>query len=115
VPNHDRAAGAIKIALRERERFADPQPGTPQHDDHAAQPHPLLAVARSAHHRDDLFNCWRVRRIQEAFVAWRATLVKAGQGRRRATPAGAIQQRDRFRDVLLWTTIDKPACSHRPT
>jgi hypothetical protein len=34
--NEDRAALSVKVGLGQRERFADPQPGAPQHDDHAA-------------------------------------------------------------------------------
>jgi hypothetical protein len=32
--------------------------------------------------------------------------VKARQGRGRSAPRSAIQQRYRFRDVLLWTMVD---------
>jgi len=34
--DQDGAALSVKVGLCQRERFADPQPGSPQHDDHAA-------------------------------------------------------------------------------
>src|SRR5450755_1225284 len=34
--NEDGAALSVKVGLGQRERFADPQPGAPSHDDHAA-------------------------------------------------------------------------------
>jgi hypothetical protein len=36
VPDRDRTTHPVKIAFGEGERFADPEPGTPQHDDHTA-------------------------------------------------------------------------------
>ncbi len=38
VPDEDAAAVGVQIGLVERERFADPQPGPPQHHDDPAQP-----------------------------------------------------------------------------
>ena len=35
----------VKVGLGQRERFADPQPGSPQHDDHAAEPDRVGPVA----------------------------------------------------------------------
>jgi hypothetical protein len=101
-----RAAGWVKIALTQGERFADPQTGRPEHDDHPAQPKAIWIVAGAAHDRDDLLDGRRVRRIPEPLVSRRAALVKAGQGRWRAASASAIQQRHRFHDVLPRTMID---------
>lgn len=47
---------AVKVGLAQGERFADPQPGTSEHDDHAAQPDAFGAVAGGAHHGDDLLD-----------------------------------------------------------
>jgi hypothetical protein len=35
-PDVHRATLAVKIGLGQGKRFADPQPGTPQNDDHSA-------------------------------------------------------------------------------
>ena len=110
------AALAVKIGLGQRERFADPQPGTPEHDDQAAQPDRLGSVSRGSHHGDDLLHGWRVRRIAKTLVAGHAALVKAGQGRRRPAAPGTIQQSYGFHDVLLWTTVEPhdPPAPRRP-
>src|SRR5213082_3268876 len=50
------AACPVEIALRQSERLADPQPRTPEHDDHAAQPQSVGAIAARAHHRDYLLH-----------------------------------------------------------
>ena len=92
---------AVKIGLSQRQRLADPQPGTPEHDDQSAQPHRLRSVPRGSHHVDDLLHGWRVRRIAKTLVARHAALVKAGQGRLRPAAPGTIQQSYRFHDVLL--------------
>jgi hypothetical protein len=36
--HEDRAAGGVKVALGERERFVDTQAGAPEHHDQAAHP-----------------------------------------------------------------------------
>ena len=43
------AAALIEISLSERERLVDTQPGTPEHDDQAAQPAAVIAVTGDAH------------------------------------------------------------------
>jgi hypothetical protein len=43
------AAVAVKIGLSQGKRLADPQPGTPEHDDHPTQPYALGRIAGSAH------------------------------------------------------------------
>jgi integrase/recombinase XerD len=50
----------------------------------------------------------RISELIAPLVAGRAPVVKARQGRRRAAPPGAIQQRHRFHDVLLWTRMYHP-------
>lgn len=67
--------------LGERERFANPQPGSPQHDDQRAETHAIGAPARSAHHCDDLIEggwvCW----VASAFVAgWAAGVIAGAPG-----------------------------------
>jgi len=87
-PNEHGAAAAIKIALLERERFTDPQPGAPEQDDQRAKPVSLGAVADRAHDGDDLLNGWWIGRVLLAIVARRAASVIARQrcrGRRGAT------------------------------
>jgi len=115
VPDQHGTAAAVQIAFGQRERFADPQSGAPEHDDDGSQPNALRPVAAGAHHGDDLLDAGRVRRVAAALVAGRAPLVKAGQGRRRAAPSGAIQQRHRFHDVLLWTRVYDPDLRAAPS
>ena len=123
--DQDGAALAVKIGLSQRQRLADPKPGTPEHDDHPAQPHRLRSVPRGSHHGDHLLHGWRVWRIAKPLVARHAALVKPGQGRLRPAAPGTIRQSHRFHDVLLWTTVDpsilprrdgrvRPDCAHRP-
>jgi hypothetical protein len=38
VADQHGAAACVKVCFVERERFADPQTGAPQHDDDSAQP-----------------------------------------------------------------------------
>jgi hypothetical protein len=88
VADEQRAAVGVEVGLIERERLADPQPGAPQHDDHAAQPDALRTISGSAHHRDDLLHARRIRWIPKPFVARRNAYVKlevvAGERRRPA-------------------------------
>src|SRR5438270_8966779 len=46
------AAGAIEVALLERKRFADPQPGTPEQHDQRSETMTVGAVTDRAHHSD---------------------------------------------------------------
>jgi hypothetical protein len=106
VSDLDRAPDPVQIALGQRERFADPQPGAPQHDDHAAEPDPVGVIPGGAHDGDDLLDRWRVRRIAQSFVAGRAALVVARKRRRRPGPASAVHVWSGFHDVLLRTMVD---------
>src|SRR5829696_8590328 len=54
APHEQRTATRIQVGLDERERLVDPQARPPQHDDQAAQPAAVHAVAGAAHDRDDL-------------------------------------------------------------
>ena len=112
--DQQRAPVAVKVGLGQSERFADPQPGTPEHDDHAAQPYALCAVAGGAHHGDDLLDRGWIGGVAHSFVSWWAALVKAGEGRGRAAPAGTVEQRRGFHLVLLETTIDMPIVACLP-
>ena len=62
---------ATKVALGQREGFADPKARSPQHNDHAAQPHAVRTVSRSTHDRDDLVDARRVWRIAQTLVSRR--------------------------------------------
>ena len=46
----------VEVGFVECERLADPQPGAPEHDDHAAQADPIRAISRGAYDRDDLLH-----------------------------------------------------------
>jgi hypothetical protein len=72
VADEQRAAVRIKVGFIERERFADPQPGAPEHDDDAAQPDTVGTISGSAHHGDDLLHARRVRRIRHQHFRERA-------------------------------------------
>ena len=112
-PCHAERASEPRSGLRsvsvKRQCLTDPKTGTPQHDDDPAEPYTLRALACGTHHPDDLLDRRRVRRIDQPFVAPREPPVEAGQGCGRSAPAGTVQQRYRFHDVLLWTTNDNPA------
>jgi hypothetical protein len=56
----------VEVALGQGERFADPQPGAPKHDDHPAESDPIWMIACGAHDGDDLLDSGRVRRIAQA-------------------------------------------------
>src|SRR4030081_3839544 len=59
-PDEHGAAAAIKIALLESERFADPQPRAPQQDDQGAEPVTVGTITDRAHDGDDLLNRRRI-------------------------------------------------------
>src|SRR5215218_5223097 len=92
VPNQNRSAPRVKVVLGERERLLDAQPGTPQHDDHRAQPPAVTVIGGVAHHRDDLLHGRWVGRVAHPLVTRRAPGVVARHRRRRATPARGIQR-----------------------
>jgi hypothetical protein len=54
VADQDRAPIAVKIAFGQRKGLADPQPGSPEHDDQAAQPYAVGVITGGAHHGNDL-------------------------------------------------------------
>src|SRR5215210_4327189 len=80
APHQQRAAARVQVGLGERERLADPQAGSPQHDDQAAQPAAVYAVARAAHHSDDLLDRGRIGRVAHPLVARRPAGVKLRHG-----------------------------------
>ncbi len=51
-----RPAARIEVALANRERLLDAQPGAPEHDDQRPQAGAVAIVGSSAHHRDDLLD-----------------------------------------------------------
>jgi len=65
----------------ERERFADPQSGTPQQHNERSESMIVAAVTDRAHHGGDLLDRRRVGRVLLALVTGWTTLVVAGQGR----------------------------------
>jgi hypothetical protein len=81
----------VEVVLAERKRFLNAQPAAPEHDGQRAQPKAMAIVAGLAHDRDDLFHGRRVRGVAQSLVARRAAGVVAGHGRRRAPPAGGIE------------------------
>ena len=48
MPNQHGPAAFVEIALGERERFLDPKPGTPEHNDERPQP-PAVPVLAGVH------------------------------------------------------------------
>src|SRR5688500_4321423 len=66
-----RSAARGQIGLGERERLADAQPGAPEHDDQAAQPAAVEAVAGAAHDGDDLLDRRWVCGVADPLVARR--------------------------------------------
>jgi hypothetical protein len=108
MADEQRAAIGVEVCLVEHQRFADPKSCAPQHNDHAAQPDSLRAVAAGAHDGDDLVHGRRIRRVAEPLVPRRHALMKAGRGRWRPASTGAIEQWYGLHDVLLQTTIDRP-------
>jgi hypothetical protein len=95
VPDENSAAGAVEVALLERERFADPHSGTPKQHNQRSESVAVGAVTNRAHHSDDLVDRRRIRRVLPACAT--ATLgVRARQARvafgadaRRLVEAGA--------------------------
>jgi hypothetical protein len=74
-----RAAARVQVGLGERERLVDAQAGSPQHDDQAAQPAAVHAVAGAAHDGHDLLDRRRVRRVAHPLVARRPSGVELRQ------------------------------------
>src|SRR5204863_9495677 len=83
----------VEVTLGEIERFLDSQPRPPEHDDQAANAVAVDAVAGLPHHRHDLLDPWRIRRIAQSLVSRRAPLVIARHRRRRAPAPGRIDAR----------------------
>jgi hypothetical protein len=54
--DEQRSAARVEVGLGERERLVDAQAGAPEHDDQAAQPAAVDAVAGTAHDGDDLLD-----------------------------------------------------------
>ena len=92
VTHQDRAARGIQVGLREIGRLTDPQTRPPQNHDQRAQPGAVGAAAGFAHHRDDLLDRGRVRRIPPALVSGSTTLVKAGHRDRRPAMTSRVIQ-----------------------
>jgi hypothetical protein len=82
APDKHSATGAVQVALLERERLADPQPGAPEQHDQRPEPMAVGAVTDITHYRDDLFNRRRVGGVLLALVSWRTASVVARHGRR---------------------------------
>jgi hypothetical protein len=91
MPDEDRAAGAVEVGLGERERFADPEPGSPEQRDQRSGPQTVRCVAGGAHDRDDLIGRRRVGGVAYALVPWRSAVVVAGHGDSRAAMAGGVE------------------------
>jgi hypothetical protein len=83
----------IEIALGERERLLDAQPGSPHDHDQPAQPATVHAVPGRAQDGDDLLDLRRIGRVAQTLVAWSVTGVESRHRRRRSTSAGTIEQK----------------------
>src|SRR5450755_198800 len=92
VADKDSSAAGVHVGLGERERFADSQPGAPEHNDQRAEPDSVWAGTGDAHDGDDLLDGGRVRRVPSAFVTWWAAGVVAGHRDRGARVAGGVQE-----------------------
>jgi hypothetical protein len=79
--HQQRSAARVEVGLGKGEGLAAPQAGAPEHDDQAAQPAAVDAVAGAAHHGDDLFDRRRVRGIADALVGRRLAGVEFRQRR----------------------------------
>ena len=79
LAHEQRPPPRIEVALAQRERLLDTEPGAPEHDDQRPQASAVAIVGSSAHHRDDLLDGRRVGGIELPLVA--------GAGDRRGTPA----------------------------
>jgi len=79
--DEDRAAGSIQIAFLKRERFIDPEPGTPEQDDQGAKALTVGAVTDGSHDRNDLLDGGRISGVLLALVPWWAASVLARHGR----------------------------------
>ncbi|MFZ0974387.1 MAG: hypothetical protein WAN22_19305 [Solirubrobacteraceae bacterium] len=85
-----RAAVAAEVAPLERERLANPEPGTPQQYHQRTKSVTVGAVTDHAHHRDDLLDRRRIGRVLLALVSGWTPSVIARHGRRRAAVAGDV-------------------------
>jgi hypothetical protein len=102
APNQHGAAAAVKVALLQSERFADPRSRTPEQDDQPAKPVTVGTIADRAHDGDDLLNCRWIGRVLLARVARRAPSVIAGHRRRRAAMPRGVQQHGFHESSLRW-------------
>jgi hypothetical protein len=98
MAHKDRAPIKIKVALRQGDRLADPQPRAPHHHDQPSQPHTVRTIAGVTHDQHDLLDTRRISGIAHAFVARRLTATMTRQRRRRPTATSSIQQHDRLHD-----------------
>jgi hypothetical protein len=98
VPNEDRAAIGVKVALGQRESLADPQPRSPHHHDQAAQSQTMRAITGVPHDQHDLLDARRISGVAHPLVARRPAAAMTWHRRRRPTTTSSIQQHDRFHD-----------------
>jgi hypothetical protein len=61
--DQERPSSRVEVGFGEVERFANAQPGPPQHDDQSADPVAPNAGTGLAHHGYDLFHSGRVGRV----------------------------------------------------
>lgn len=83
--------GSVEITLAERERFADPQSGSPEENDRCTEPVAVWAITDGPHDRDDLLDGRWVGGIVLTFGSWWAALVVAAHRRGRAAVAGGVE------------------------
>jgi catechol 2,3-dioxygenase-like lactoylglutathione lyase family enzyme len=89
-PLYTAAAAAV---LDEWESILDAHGGAPQHHDQTADTSPVDPVPGLAHDRHDLLDGRRIGRVADPLVARRAPGEIPGQGGRRQTAPGGLQQR----------------------
>ena len=90
--DEQRAAPLIEVGFGECEGFMEPETGSPEDHDEAAEPSAVRGVAGGAHDGDDLLDLGRVGGVALALVAWRATGVKLGRRCGRTPPTSAVKQ-----------------------
>jgi hypothetical protein len=93
VADEHRTGPRLEVVLSDGERLGDAQPGAPEQHDQGPHSSAVGAVARLAHDGNDLLDAGRVGRVAQPLVTRRPPGEIAGQGDRRATTTGGIQQR----------------------
>jgi hypothetical protein len=81
VPDQNRSARVLKVGLCQGERFADPEAGSPEHDDQRAKAQVVRPVARLAHYLNYFLDARWIGWIPVAPVTGRAPDMEARKSR----------------------------------